>query len=366
MTTSNKKFNFTHGKTAQAAVIYVNLGTPQAPTAAALRPYLKQFLSDTRVVEIPKFIWWFILNGIIVPFRSKKSAAKYAAIWTKSGSPLMTHTLDQAKQLGEQLAQRDIHVSVIAAMRYGQPSIDAALQTLQEAGCNQVLIVPAYPQYSGTTTASNFDAVVDFYKRARNVPELRFIKHYHDHPAYINALKNSVLKQWQEHGQGHLVMSFHGVPKRTLMLGDPYHCECYKTGRLLAQALGLSPEQYTVTFQSRFGKAEWLQPYTQPTIEGLAKQGVKRVDVICPGFTSDCLETLEEINMEVRSAFMLNGGQEFHYIPCLNSEPSWIAALTDITATHLQGWQTSSADLVIRQQQAIGSAERAKKVGAEQ
>ena len=335
--------NPVHSRSPKVGILLTNLGTPEAATAKAVKVYLKQFLSDPRVVEIPRLIWWFILNGIIVPFRSKKSAAKYAAIWTKSGSPLMTHTLDQAKQLGEQLAQRDMHVSVIAAMRYGQPSIDAALQTLQEAGCNQVLIVPAYPQYSGTTTASNFDAVVDFYKRARNV-----------------------LKQWQEHGQGHLVMSFHGVPKRTLMLGDPYHCECYKTGRLLAQALGLSPEQYTVTFQSRFGKAEWLQPYTQPTIEGLAKQGVKRVDVICPGFTSDCLETLEEINMEVRSAFMLNGGQEFHYIPCLNSEPSWIAALTDITATHLQGWQTSSADLVIRQQQAIGSAERAKKVGAEQ
>jgi ferrochelatase len=358
--------NFKHGISTKVAVVLVNLGTPEAPTAQALRPYLKQFLSDTRVVEIPKLVWWFILNGIIIPFRAKQSAAKYAAIWTTEGSPLKVHTVKQASLLRGYLGERGHQVDVIPAMSYGHPALTDVLEQLQQNGCQRILILPAYPQYSATTTASVFDAVFNFYKNVRNIPELRFIKHFHDHEGYIFALKKTILKHWEQHQRsGHLVMSFHGVPKRTLMLGDPYHCECLKTARLLAQSLGLRENDYSVTFQSRFGKAEWLQPYTQPTIEALAKNGTSRVDVICPGFTSDCLETLEEINMEVRSAFMLAGGKEFHYIPCLNEDALWMRGLAEITETHLFGWPTSFDALRDEQQQASASIERAKLQGAE-
>lgn len=358
---------FQHGKVSKAAVVLVNLGTPQAPTVQAVRPYLWQFLSDTRVVEIPKWIWWFVLNGIILPFRSKKTAAKYAAIWTNDGSPLKVHTTKQATLLRGYLGELGHHVDVIPAMRYGQPALPEVLAQLQENSCDRILILPAYPQYSATTTASIIDAVSAHYKKVRNIPELRFIKHYHDHPAYIAALKHTVLTQWNQTQRGeHLVMSFHGVPKRTLLLGDPYHCECHKTARLLAQSLGLSKNDYSVTFQSRFGKAEWLQPYTQPTIAALAKKGVKRIDVICPGFISDCLETLEEINIEDRRAFMMAGGMEFNYIPCLNEDPVWIRGLAEITRSHLQAWPTSLDELRTQQQQAITSETLAKQLGAEQ
>ena len=362
---SKKALNFKHGNSTKAAVVLVNLGTPDAPTAQALRPYLKQFLSDTRVVEIPKFVWWFILNGIIIPFRAKKSAAKYASIWTNEGSPLKVHTVNQATLLRGYLGERGHQVDVIPAMSYGNPALTDVLEQLQQSGTKRILILPAYPQYSGTTTASVFDAVFDFYKKERNIPELRLVKNYHDHDGYILALKKSILKHWEQHQRaGHLVMSFHGVPKRTLLLGDQYHCECYKTARLVAESLGLKDNEYTVTFQSRFGKAEWLQPYTQPTIEAMGKNGTSRVDVICPGFTSDCLETLEEINMEVREAFLLAGGKEYHYIPCLNEDPEWIRGLAQITESHLSGWPTSAEALRQQQEQAAVSVARAKLFGA--
>lgn len=348
-------------------MVLVNLGTPEAPTVAAVRPYLREFLSDTRVVEIPRLIWWLILNCIILPFRSKKSAAKYAAIWTADGSPLKVHTKKQALMLKGYLGERNHQVDVVYAMRYGQPSVPSVLGELQNSGYGRILILPAYPQYSATTTASIFDAVFDVYKKVRNIPDLRLIKHYHDHPGYIAALKNSILKHWETNGRStHLVLSFHGVPKRTLMLGDPYHCECYKTGRLLAESLGLSAGEYSVTFQSRFGRAEWLKPYTQPTIEELAKKGLQRVDVICPGFTSDCLETLEEINMEVRAAFLMAGGKKFHYIPCLNEDTLWLRAMAEIVEPHLHGWPVSFDALRAEQQSAASSSARAKNLGAEQ
>jgi ferrochelatase len=310
---------FEHGAAVQAtsttAVLFCNLGTPDEPTAPALRRYLAEFLSDQRVVEIPRLLWLAILYGIILRTRPKKSAAKYASIWMPEGSPLKVWTQKQAQLLGSELVAQGHHLQVRYAMRYGNPSIASQLEQLKEQGVTRVLIMPAYPQYSATTTASVFDAVYTWAASTRSIPELRFVNHYHDHPDYITALADSVKRHWKANGRpDKLVMSFHGVPERTLHLGDPYHCECMKTGRLLAEALGLSKDQYKLTFQSRFGKAEWLEPYTQPTIEELAKKGVKRVDVICPGFTADCLETLEEINMEVRSAFLLNGGTEFHYI----------------------------------------------------
>jgi len=339
--------SFTHGQPAKGAmttaVLYCNLGTPEAPTAAALRPYLAQFLSDHRVIEIPKAVWWFILHGIILRLRPGKSAAKYASIWTAEGSPLKVWTARQAAMLGSALGERGHHVTVRYAMRYGHPSIASQLDALKADGVTRILVLPAYPQYSGTSTASVLDAVYTWAAKVRRVPELRFINNYHDHPGYIAALAARVRAHWAAQGRADkLVMSFHGVPERTLHLGDPYHCECHKTGRLLAEALGLAKEQYLVTFQSRFGKAKWLQPYTEPTLVALAQAGTTSVDVMCPGFTGDCLETLEEISMEAREAFLHAGGKTFSYIACLNDSPEWLQALGDIAQQHLAGWPTQA------------------------
>ncbi len=333
----------THGLAPKTAVLLCNLGTPEAPTAAALRVYLAEFLSDRRVVEIPRALWWLILHGIILRTRPARSAVKYASIWSQEGSPLMAWTAKQALMLRGWLGEHGHHVTVRYAMRYGGPSIASQLDALKAEGVTRILILPAYPQYSGTTTASVFDAVYAWARRTRTVPELRFVNHYHDDAAYTGALARRVKNHWQDHGRpDHLIMSFHGVPERTLHLGDPYHCECRKTGRLLAEKLGLHAEQYTLTFQSRFGKAKWLQPYTEPTLVALARAGTKRVDVICPGFTSDCLETLQEINQEARQAFLLAGGKDFHYIPCLNDQPEWIGALCSVAEQHMAGWPTKS------------------------
>ncbi len=328
----------------ETAVLLCNLGTPDAPTAPAMRRYLSEFLSDPRVVEIPRVLWWLILHGVILRVRPAKSAAKYASIWMPEGSPLRVWTEKQAALLAGYLGQRGHRVGVHFAMRYGNPSVASVLTQMKAHGVNRVLVLPLYPQYSGPTTASVVDAVGDWARRTRNLPELRFVKHYHDDSGYIGALARRVLDHWMAHGRpDKLVMSFHGVPQRTLELGDPYHCECLKTARLLAERLRLEPEQWTVTFQSRFGKAKWLQPYTEPTLREMAAQGVKRVDLICPGFVGDCLETLEEIAMEARDAFLAAGGKAFNYIPCLNDQHEWIAALTGIALQHLQGWDTQSA-----------------------
>lgn len=358
---------FTHGSLPKTGVVLVNLGTPDEPTAPALRRYLKQFLSDPRMVELPRALWWLILNGVILPFRSSKSAAKYASIWSQEGSPLLVHTRKQASLLRGQLGERGHDVVVEYAMRYGTPSLPEVLDKLKTAGCDRILVLPAYPQYSATTTASIFDAVFSHYARVRNVPELRLVKHYHDHEAYIEALKKSVQAHWDAHGRPDmLVMSFHGVPKRTLHLGDPYHCECHKTARLLATALGLEQDRYLVTFQSRFGKAEWLQPYTAPTLQKLAREGTRRVDVLCPGFTGDCLETLEEIAMEARQDFLTAGGKEFHYIPCLNESPDWIEGLAEVAEQHMAGWQTMHTPQMRDDRRRAGEAarERALRMGA--
>ncbi|WP_309678871.1 ferrochelatase [Polaromonas sp.] len=338
---------FTHGvppaASSTTAILLCNLGTPDAPTAPALRRYLGEFLSDPRVVEIPRPVWWLILHGIILRTRPKKSAAKYASIWTPEGSPLKVWTQKQALMLRGYLAVRGHSVDVRYAMRYGNPSIASQLDQLKQDGVTRILILPAYPQYSGATTASVFDAVYSWAARIRRIPELRFVNNYHDAPGYIDALAEKIRSHWRHHGQADkLVMSFHGVPERTLTLGDPYHCECHKTARLLAEKLGLAKDRYQVTFQSRFGKAKWLQPYTEPTLTGMARSGVKSVDVVCPGFTGDCLETLEEINMEARHAFLQAGGKEFRYIECLNDSPAWIAALADFSAQQLAGWPTQA------------------------
>jgi len=332
-----------HGRTVdRVGLLLVNLGTPDEPTASALRRYLAEFLSDPRVVEIPRAIWWPILHGVILRVRPAKSAAKYASVWMPEGSPLAVWTERQARALALAMAGRG-HAKVLVrhAMRYGNPSMASVLDALRSEGCTRVLVLPLYPQYAAATTASVGDAAMRWALAARRVPEMRFVSEYHDDPGYIAALAESLRRHWAQQPAGEcLVLSFHGVPERSLLMGDPYHCQCHKTARLLREALGLPPERVRVTFQSRFGKAKWLEPYTEPTLRALATQGVRSVDVVCPGFVADCLETLEEIAQEAQHAFIEAGGQRFHYVPCLNDDPSWIDALAGIAERHLQGWPT--------------------------
>ncbi len=329
-----------HDRPARVGVLLINLGTPEAPTAQALRPYLKQFLWDRRVVEIPRPVWWLILNGIILNTRPAKSAQKYASIWRPEGSPLKVFTERLAillrGHLGERVAEP---VLVDYAMRYGEPSVASKIAALKAQGVDRLLIVPLYPQYAASSTGSALDAVWEACLHSRNMPEIRTLRSFHDDPGYIQSLRQSIETHWAERGRPDvLVMSFHGVPRRSLDLGDPYHCECQKTGRLLAEALGLEKSQYRVTFQSRFGRAEWLQPYTTATLEKLGKEKTRRVDVVCPGFVADCLETLEEIGMEGKADFLKAGGQEYHYIAALNDRPTWVHALTNLVQAHLIGW----------------------------
>jgi ferrochelatase len=335
----NPEPSYQHGTPERVGILLLNLGTPDAPTAKALRPYLKQFLSDPRVVEIPRLVWWPILNGVILNTRPAKSAEKYAQIWSAEGSPLLVHTRKQAIMLKGYLGTRGISAEVEFGMRYGNPSVASALEKLRERNCTRILVIPLYPQYAASSTGSALDAVWQELQRMRNMPEVRTVRHYHDEPGYIAALAASVNRHWMDHGRpDKLIMSFHGIPRRSLTLGDPYHCECHKTGRLLAEALKLEKEQYMICFQSRFGRAEWLQPYFAPTLEQLAKGGTKRVDVICPGFAGDCLETLEEIGMEGKATFLGAGGSEYHYIPALNERDEWLHALSGLAERHLQGW----------------------------
>ena len=330
------------GTPERTAILLCNLGTPDAPESGAVRRYLAEFLRDRRVVEIPRAVWLPILYGAILPTRPAKSAKKYASIWTPEGSPLKVWTDKQAKLLGGYLGERGHRVDVRYAMRYGGPSIASVLDELKAAGTTRVLVLPLYPQYSGTTTASIGDAVFRWSTNIRSVPAFRFVQRYHDDLGYIGALAKRANDHWMAHGRpDKLVLSFHGVPKRTRVLGDPYHDQCQTTARLLIERLSLKPDQVVVTFQSRLGRAEWLQPYTEPTLIELAKRGVQRVDVMCPGFTSDCLETLEEIHQEGRAAFLGAGGREFNYLPCLNDQHEWIAALAAIAINHLQGWPTA-------------------------
>jgi ferrochelatase len=323
-------------------VLLINLGTPEAPTAKALRPWLRQFLSDPRIVELPRLVWLPILHGIILTTRPASSAKKYASIWTAEGSPLKCHTERLTALLDDSLNRgcaKDNNIAVAWAMRYGSPSIADTLTDLRARGASRILVVPLYPQFAGSTTASALDEVALTMRSWRNLPDLRFVRSFPDDPGYIAALAATVREHWAHHGQGDcLVASFHGQPARTDELGDPYRAECLTTGRLLGEALALPPEALRITFQSRFGRGKWLEPYTQPTLESLAASGVKRVDVICPGFSADCLETLEEIDIHCRDNFLACGGKTFHTIPCLNTHTEWVAALDGIVRQHLTGW----------------------------
>ncbi|MBM3115460.1 ferrochelatase [Jeongeupia naejangsanensis] len=357
---------FSHDQPARIGVLLVNLGTPDAPTAAAVKPYLRQFLSDPRVVEIPKLLWQLILRGVILNVRPKKSAHKYASIWSKEGSPLQVWTQKQARLLKGYLGERlQVPLSFAVGMRYGEPSIAAGLDTLKTAGCDRILLMPLYPQYAASTTATACDAAFTQLMRYRNQPALRTVRSFHDHAGYIDALAGQVRAHWQREGRGdHLLMSFHGLPRYTLTKGDPYFCHCHKTARLLADALELDPDQYTLSFQSRFGKAEWLKPYTADVLTKLGKAGVGRLDVICPGFAADCLETLEEIAIEGKETFLTAGGGSFRYIACLNDNGDWIKVLADLVERELSGWlapdwQAEQATGLARE-----SRERARKLGA--
>ena len=317
----------------KTGVLLVNLGSPDAPTPAAVRRYLREFLSDPRVVEMPRCLWLPLLYALVLPLRARRSAAKYALIWGND-APLREHTQDQARLLQAELDARHINARVFAAMRYGKPAIGKTLDAMQAAGVTRVMLLPLYPQYAASTTASTLDAVCAWLVRCRNQPEIHSVRSFCAHPGYIAALEANVRQHWQTHGapddKTRLVLSFHGLPEKSRALGDPYHDECQKTGYLLARSLQLESGQYRVCFQSRFGRAAWLQPYTLPTLQQLAQSGIRRVDLICPGFVADCLETLEEIALAAKSGFLAAGGGEFHYIPALNASPLWIRALADL------------------------------------
>ncbi|WP_439106669.1 ferrochelatase [Congregibacter sp.] len=338
--------DFDHAQQGRIGVLVTNLGTPEAADKRALRPYLKQFLSDPRVVEVPRLLWWFILNGIILNVRPAKSADAYRTVWTDEGSPLLIHTRNQAAEIQDRLnAQHEGEVIVDFAMRYGQPSVSQALQSLIDRGARQLLVLPLYPQYSGPTGGSTFDAIAEDFKKRRWIPDFQFVASYHDQPGYISAVAESIKEHWATHGRADkLLFSYHGEPRSYLDEGDPYHCQCHKTTRLIAEELGISEDEYLCAFQSRFGRDEWLKPYTDHTLKEMAGSGVRSVQVICPGFSADCLETIEEIGEENREYFMEAGGERYEYIPCLNSSEGHIDFLTSLINERLSPWLKSSSN----------------------
>ncbi|MFC0445051.1 ferrochelatase [Pseudidiomarina halophila] len=337
---------FSHAQKDKVGVLITNLGTPDAPDTPSLRRYLKEFLSDPRVVEVPRVLWWLILNGVILRIRPRRSAAAYKTVWTEQGSPLMFHTEAQAKELQASLA-KDYGDDVVVrfAMRYGSPGMASVLDEMLSSGVRKLVLLPLYPQYSGATSGSTFDALARDFLQRRWLPDLRFISHYHDDAGYIDACVQQIKAFWQQHGRPQkLIFSYHGVPKNYLLKGDPYHCECHKTSRLIAEQLELGKDDYLTTFQSRFGREEWLQPYTDETLKALPDLGVKNVQVFCPGFSADCLETIEEIGEENREYFEQAGGEHYAYIPALNASEPHIAALTALVKRELQGWAIGAGD----------------------
>ncbi|TBR36243.1 MULTISPECIES: ferrochelatase [Dyella] len=326
-------------QTATVGVLLVNLGTPEAPTAKAVRPYLAQFLADPRVIDYPRWLWWLILHGVILRVRPSRSAHAYARIWTSQGSPLRVGSQSLARHLQAEFDRLGAPVRVELAMRYGEPSVARQVARMQQDGIRQLLVLPLYPQYSATSTGSVIDAVADAMKTLRWPPELRVVNDYHNDRAHIDALANSIRAWWAQNGRGEkLLLSFHGIPERYVRLGDPYHAQCLATAERLREQLGLSADELVVSFQSRVGREQWLQPYTDATVRQLAADGIKRIDVACPGFAVDCLETLEEIAMQNSDFFREAGGQELRYIPALNDSRDQVTSLAALTMRHLQGW----------------------------
>ena len=324
----------------RSAVLLVNLGTPEAPTASAVRPYLAEFLGDPRIVEMPRWLWWLILNGIILRIRPARSARAYRKVWTEQGSPLQSGTRALAERLHAWFDDRSRgQVVVRHAMRYGQPSVASRLRELGALGVRHLLVVPLFPQFSATTSASVLDAVTAELRTWRWPPELRFVNDYHAEALHIEALARSVEAHWQANGRGQrLLLSMHGIPQRYVDNGDPYRSQCEATAERLRTRLGLVGDELMLCFQSRVGREPWLQPYTDRTLESLPAQGVRRIDVMCPGFAVDCLETLEEIAIEGRESFLAAGGERFDYIPALNDGDDQVAALAALVQRHAQGW----------------------------
>lgn len=357
---------YCHGTVPTVGVLLTNLGTPDAPTPAALRRYLAEFLWDPRVVEAPRWLWRLALHGVILRIRPARSAHAYQKIWTEQGSPLLAISRRQAEAVKQALQAR-FNGRVALGMRYGTPSIREALEQLRAADVRRILVFPLYPQYSASTTASTFDAVAQVLKTWRWLPELRMINHYHDDTGYISAVANSIRDAWRNRPPAErLMFSFHGLPKRYLLQGDPYHCECHKTARLIAEQLNLPEDRWQVAFQSRFGREEWLKPYADHTLQEWAKAGVKSVDVVCPGFSADCLETLEEVAMQNRNIFLNAGGECYHYIPALNDRPEHIKALVHLIELHTQGWSELDANADQQVRDAEASKRRALDLGAKQ
>lgn len=336
--------DYEHGTAASLGVLLVNLGTPDAPTSGAVRRYLKQFLWDRRVIEYPRLLWWLILNCVILVIRPSKSAHAYQQVWTERGSPLLFHSQDIADGIAAALSQRlsgEVHVEL--AMTYGNPSIESGLDKLDAAGARRVLVLPLYPQYSGTTTAAVFDAIAADLMQRRWIPEMRYINQYHDEPAFIAAHAANIREHWERSGRGDTLMfSFHGVPKSTLLKGDPYHCQCLKTARLIAESLNLGEDEWSVAFQSRVGREEWLQPYTEEVLAALGREQTARVDVVCPGFAVDCLETLEEIAIRYAEVFVEAGGGILSYIAALNADEKHVTLLAELIEKHIRGWPESA------------------------
>ena len=329
-----------HDRPICTGILLTNLGTPDAPTTVAVRRYLAEFLSDPRVIELAKPLWWMILHGIILRTRPRRSAQAYRKIWAKEGSPLLT-ILKKQTGLVEDALQKQIgdSVKVELAMRYGSSSISSALEKLRQANVQRLLVLPLYPQYSATTTASTIDAVAKVLKTWRYIPELRTVNHYHDYPPYIDALVESIRDHWAEHGKpDKLLFSFHGIPKKYELAGDPYYCHCQTTVRLVIEQLGMDEDKWALSFHSRFGLLEWLKPYTDKILKEWGKADVGSIQIICPGFSADCLETLEEINIQNREFFLEAGGKGFSYISALNDQSVHISALTELIVKHCHGW----------------------------
>jgi ferrochelatase len=363
-----KEYTYQHGSKEKLGILLVNLGSPDAPTPSAVRRYLAEFLWDPRVVEFPRLPWWLILHGIILRLRPRRSARAYKKVWGLDGSPLIATSKLQAQAIEKKIQER-FRGNVLAdlAMRYGNPSIKSGLEALRLAGARRLLILPLYPQYSATTTASVFDEVTNVLQGWRWLPDLRFINHYHDHPKYISALANSIRQHWAENKRGQkLLFSFHGIPQRYFDQGDPYFCHCQKTARLVAEELELEQDKWQVVFQSRFGREPWLQPYCDKTLEQLPDKGVRSVDIICPGFSADCLETLEEIDMENREIFLNAGGYEYSYIPALNASNEHIDVICEVLTAHMFGWPETMPnwDAGERAVEEMQSRERALAMGA--
>jgi ferrochelatase len=349
----------------QAGVLLVNLGTPAAPTAQAVRPYLAEFLSDPRVIETPRWLWWLILHGVILRLRPSRSAHAYAKVWTEQGSPLRVGSEALAAGIQTELNRQRPNgpIRVALAMRYGEPSVAYTIERLQREGARKLLVLPMYPQYSATSSGSVIDAVMDSYKTLRWPPELRIINDYHNDPAHIEALATSIEQWWQANGRGDkLLLSFHGIPERYLHAGDPYFCQCHATARLLRERLGLTEDELLMSFQSRVGRERWLHPYTDQMVRKLAARGVKSLDVACPGFSVDCLETLEEIAMQNRDFFIEAGGESLRYIPALNDSAGQVRSLTALILRHTQGWPEFAIDYdpVAAKQRVIDADRRAK------